>query len=157
MLLGPVSPTGGRPPVKDQMHDVPRQSRNQNPRMDRAALIGDARNDENLIVAQLHVAFLRAHNSIASRGLTMDETRTILRRHYQWIVIKDFLPRICDPWIVNSIVIGGNRGFRKDPDVLFMPFEFSVAGYRFGHSMVRSSYHYNASFPRAGLKDLFTL
>ena len=160
MLLGPVSSTGRRPPGKDQMHDLPRQSRNQNPRMDRAALIGDARNDENLIVAQLHVAFLRAHNSIASQGYTMDETRTILRRHYQWIVIKDFLPRICDPWIVNGILRAGNTFFRPQLDDLFMPLEFSVAAYRFGHSMVRQNYDINLNFRRgtaASLTDLFML
>ena len=33
----------------------------------RAALIGDGRNDENLIVAQLHLAFLRFHNAVVDR------------------------------------------------------------------------------------------
>ena len=159
MVLGFVSrvdPNIATPSGK--ANDLPRRPPRPNDSgNDRAALIGDKRDDENLIIAQLHVAFLRAHNAIVTRGHTFDEARRILRRHYQWIVIKDFLPRICDPWIVNNIVIGGNRVFRTDPDDLFMPFEFSVAGYRFGHSMVRSSYHYNASFPRAGLKDLFTL
>jgi hypothetical protein len=120
-------------------------------------LIGDKRNDENLIIAQLHVAFLRAHNAIAAQGHTFDEVRRILRRHYQWIVTRDFLPRICDPWIVSEILFGGNRVFQPNPDDLFMPFEFSVAAYRFGHSMVRPTYHYNSDFPRAALKDLFTL
>jgi Animal haem peroxidase len=158
MVLGFVSSAdpNGAPPGK--ANDLPRRPPRRNDRSnDRAALIGDKRDDENLIIAQLHVAFLRAHNAIVARGHTFDEARRILRRHYQWIVIKDFLPRICDPWIVNNILTGGNRVFRTDPDDLFMPFEFSVAGYRFGHSMVRSSYHYNASFPRASLKDLFTL
>jgi len=72
-------------------------------------------------------------------------------------VINDFLRRICDPWIVNQILLGGNRFFRPDPDDLFLPFEFSVAAYRFGHSMVRNRYHYNSNFPRATLRDLFRL
>src|SRR5262249_29142249 len=93
----------------------------------------------------------------AAKGHTFDEARRILRRHYQWIVINDFLPRVCDPGIVNGIVFGGNRFFRPDPDDLFMPFEFSVAAYRFGHSMVRAVYHYNSNFPRATLGDLFSL
>lgn len=156
MVLGFVSDDQGQP-LRDKANDLPRKPRSTTDKDNRAALIGDKRNDENLIIAQLHVAFLRAHNAIAARGHTFDEARRILRRHYQWIVIKDFLPRICDPFIVNDILIGGNQFFRPDPDDLFMPFEFSVAAYRFGHSMVRGAYRYNSNFPRATLKDLFTL
>ena len=157
MLLGYVASIDPdqRPPGK--ANDLPRKPRSNQDANDRAALIGDKRDDENLVISQLHVAFLRAHNAIAARNHTFNEARTILRQHYQWIVIKDFLPRICDPWIVNEILIGGNKVFGPDPDDLFMPFEFSVAAYRFGHSMVRNHYHYNANFPRASLTDLFML
>src|SRR5215813_429252 len=157
LLLGCVSSPKDGTPIPNRLNDLPRKPRSSNPEDDRAALIGDKRNDENLIIAQLHVAFLRAHNAIAAKGHTFDEARRILRRHYQWIVINDFLPRVCDPGIVNGIVFGGNRFFRPDPDDLFMPFEFSVAAYRFGHSMVRAVYHYNSNFPRATLGDLFSL
>ncbi|HXI74028.1 MAG TPA: heme peroxidase family protein [Pyrinomonadaceae bacterium] len=157
MVLGYVSSADGKSPPPGKANDLPRKPRSSTDKDDRAALVGDKRNDENLIIAQLHVAFLRAHNAIAARGHTFDEARRILRRHYQWIVIKDFLPRICDPLIVNEIVMGGNKVFRPDPDDLFMPFEFSVAAYRFGHSMVRGEYRYNSNFPRATLKQLFTL
>jgi heme peroxidase len=157
MVLGYVTSQKGNGQRRDKANDLPRKPRNPKAEDDRAALIGDKRDDENLIIAQLHVAFLRAHNAIVSRGHTHDEARRILRRHYQWIVIKDFLPRICDPWIVSNITLGGNKFFRPHPDALFMPFEFSVAAYRFGHSMVRSTYHYNSNFPRATLKDLFGL
>jgi hypothetical protein len=153
MVLGFVSGArGGR------AFDVPRRPRRpQDPANDRAALIGDKRDDENLIIAQLHVAFLRAHNAIVSRGHSFDEARRILRRHYQWIVIKDFLPRVCDPWIVSEILAAGNKVFQPAQDALFMPFEFSVAAYRFGHSMVRNQYAYNATVGNADLMDLFTL
>lgn len=168
LVLGVVSrvtQAGNPPPFepvpgKDLNNDLPRNPPNAEPNSDRAALIGDARNDENLIVAQLHVAFLRAHNAIAAQGHTFDEARKILRRHYQWTVIKDFLPRICGPWIVNSILNGGNRWFRADADELFMPLEFSVAAYRFGHSMVRARYDVNLNFrvgTAATLTDLFEL
>ena len=33
------------------------------PRTDKVALVADGRNDENLIIAQLHTAFLRFHNA----------------------------------------------------------------------------------------------
>lgn len=170
LRVGPVSPAGPpgeerapgfeRVPGKGLNNDLPRRPRNVDSQFDRAALIGDARNDENLIVAQLHVAFLRAHNAIAAQGNTFDDARTILRRHYQWIVIKDFLPRICDPWIVNSILSSGNKWFRPSADDLFMPLEFSVAAYRFGHSMVRPRYDINLNFrsgTAATLADLFQL
>ena len=157
MVLGFVSASKQGDPPPGKANDLPRKPRSTTDKDDRAALIGDKRNDENLVIAQLHVAFLRAHNAIAAQGHTFHEARTLLRQHYQWIVIKDLLPRICDPWIVNDILIGGNQFFRPDPDDLFMPFEFSVAAYRFGHSMVRGAYRYNANFPRASLKELFTL
>jgi hypothetical protein len=158
MKIGAVSPpVFGKVLKPSPMFDLPRQRRNSKDEQDRAALIGDKRNDENLIISQLHVAFLRAHNAIAAKQHTFDEARKILRRHYQWVVIKDFLPRICDPFIVNDILVGGNRVFVTDPDALFMPFEFSVAAYRFGHSMVRNVYRYNSNFPRATLGELFML
>ena len=157
LLLGRVTETGLSVPGKDQFNDLPRRAADTNHKYDRAALIGDERNDENLIIAQLHVAFLRAHNTIAAQGHTFDEARQILRQHYQWIIVKDFLPRICDPWIVNSIINAGNRWFRAEADDLFMPLEFSVAAYRFGHSMVRQRYHVNVNFPAATLADLFEL
>ena len=59
MKIGNVSSTGnnaiplGRPAGKADAHDLPRDARSPDPRMDRAALIGDPRNDENTIVAQL--------------------------------------------------------------------------------------------------------
>ena len=157
MVLGYVTSRKEEGPRWVRANDLPRKPRSPKAEDDRAALIGDKRDDENLIIAQLHVAFLRAHNAIVSRGHTYHEARRILRRHYQWIVLKDFLPRICDPWIVSDIALSGNRVFQPQPDDLFMPFEFSVAAYRFGHSMVRSTYHYNSNFPRATLTDLFRL
>ena len=69
MRIGKVSPSGNRPPQKDDNNDLPRRGRKPgDPELDREALIGDPRNDENLIVAQLHVAFLRAHNRLVNQG-----------------------------------------------------------------------------------------
>ena len=90
MLLGYVASIDPdqRPPGK--ANDLPRKPRSNQDANDRAALIGDKRDDENLVISQLHVAFLRAHNAIAARNHTFNEARTILRQHYQWIVIKGF-------------------------------------------------------------------
>ena len=49
----------GRPDGRD----LPRNA-------DGSAIIGDPRNDENQIIAQIHVAFLRAHNKLIDEGLS---------------------------------------------------------------------------------------
>lgn len=67
------------------------------------ALIGDPRNDENTIVSQLHLTFLKLHNKFvdqvsAEQGLTGEdlfkEAQKLTRWHYQWVVVHDFLERI---------------------------------------------------------------
>src|ERR687893_515469 len=146
-----VSPIGGRPPGKDDFNDLPREGRSSDPERDRAARIGDARNDENTIIAQLHVAFLRAHNQLVEQGQKFGGASRTLRQHYQHIVLHDFLKRIVDPQIVDE-TIGQNRVY--DPtNQSFMPLEFSVAAYRIGHSMVRAAYNFNLNFNLSGDPD----
>ena len=126
---------------------MPRQPRSDVHADDRAALIGDPRNDENLIVAQLQVAFLKAHNRLVDNGHSREEARRILRQHYQHVVIHDFLRnRIADEDIVDDILANGNRWYDALSQPFFMPLEFSVAAYRFGHTMVRSDYDFNLNF-----------
>ena len=165
MRIGRVVPLNGnapptlRPPGKDDFNDLPRKVRSDIPELDRAAKIGDARNDENTIIAQLHVAFLRAHNELVEQGHTFGRASRILRQHYQHIVLHDFLKRIVDRQVVDQI-IQQNRVYLPDPDNVLMPLEFSVAAYRFGHSMVRAAYDFNLNFNRnvipASLDLLFT-
>jgi hypothetical protein len=157
MQLGRVSPSPPRPANKDDFNDLPRTQPSPNPSQDRAARIGDARNDDNLIIAQLHVAFLRAHNALVGRGHNFTAARTLLRQHFQWLVLHDFLPRIADPSVVASILAQGNRVYAPPAQSCFMPFEFSAAAFRFGHSLMRRTYHHNANFTAATLGQLFTL
>jgi hypothetical protein len=108
------------------------------------ALIGDKRNDENLITAQLHLLFLRFHNRVVDRVLdeadvapdaVFDEARRQVRWHYQWIVAHDFLRQILGeppPALEHGLFAGRDRPY--------MPVEFSAAAFRFGHSMVRPDY-----------------
>jgi hypothetical protein len=159
--LGRVSEIGGRPPGKDDFNDLPREGRSVDVVHDRAALIGDPRNDENLIVAQLHLAFLRAHNELVDQGNSFRRARRLLRQHYQHIVLHDFLKkRIADEQIVQDTIENGNRVYDPDDEDFFMPLEFSVAAYRLGHSMVRGNYDFNLNFNRNGqpgtLDFLFT-
>lgn len=127
----------------------------------RRPLIPDPRNDENLAVAQTHLAFIRFHNRVvdelALRGLTgrrlFEAARDQVVRHYQWVLRHDFLPRVVDPAIVDDVFTNGRRFFeaprRGRPPVgphPTMPLEFAVAAYRLGHSMIRSRYQWNRVF-----------
>jgi hypothetical protein len=119
-----------------------------------AALIGDRRNDENLVISQLHLAFMLAHNRLVTEGESFESARQLLRRHYQWIVVNDYLLKIADPEIVSSILEGQLNLFDPPDDATFMPLEFAVAAFRFGHSMIRDVYNYNQFFERAQLFQL---
>ena len=116
-----------------------------------AALIGDRRNDENLMISQLHLAFMLAHNKLVAQGANYERARQTLRRHYQWIVINDFLTRVADPDIVNDVWKGKLALFDPPDDDVFMPLEFAVAAFRFGHTMIRDVYNYNQTFDRVHL------
>lgn len=126
------------------------------------ALIGDHRNDENLVVAQTHLAFLKLHNvvcdMIAGPGKSTEsvflEARRIVTWHYQWMVLHDFIERVTERGIVAKILHQG-RKFYRFKRLPYMPVEFSAAAYRFGHSMVRERYSHNRLFPGATLQQLF--
>lgn len=164
MRLSQVSKApSGTIPTADKDHDLPRRPLIQNPQSeaekeaDRQALIGDPRNDENLIVAQMHVAFIRAHNVLVKRGLSGSAAQTALRRRYQWAVLHDFLPRISEKATFDDVIANGPRFWKPKAEAdLFMPLEHSVAAYRFGHSMIRGNYHHNSTFNPAGFTFFFT-
>lgn len=121
------------------------------------ALIGDERNDENLLVAQTHLLFIKFHNAVvahlratrpdiaASSSALFDEAKRIVTWHYQWIVLFDFVERLTEPGLVNQIRQCGRQfyRFRTTP---YMPVEFAAAAYRLGHSMVREAYSHNRVF-----------
>jgi hypothetical protein len=98
------------------------------------ALTGDPRNDENAIVSQLHLLFARFHNRIADDLVSFEQARELVLRHYHWIVLNDYLPKILgDAWT------GPRKHFRPAGEP-FIPVEFSGAAFRFGHSMVKQEY-----------------
>ncbi len=126
----------------------------------RKANIADSRNDENLIVAQLHLAFLRFHNATVdwvrrhepyyTDQAVFARARELVTWHYQWLVVHDYLATIALPGVVDQIMLEGNQFYEKRNDEVWMPLEFSVAAFRFGHTMVRGAYDYNRNFGRPG-------
>ncbi|GAA0395673.1 myeloperoxidase [Acrocarpospora corrugata] len=129
-----------------------------------SALIPDHRNDENLAVAQLHLTFIRFHNRVVGLlsdagvpgAYLLEKARELVVKHYQWMLVTDHLPRIVNPDVVDDVFINGRRFFEGayqgalPGDTPTMPVEFSVAAYRLGHSMIRSSYEWNSIFNTNG-------
>jgi Animal haem peroxidase len=128
------------------------------------AIIGDPRNDENTIVVQLHSLWQRAHNKImaelaqptATRGpitgkAAFGTAQRQVRWHYQWLVLHDFVRRIVGDKMFHAVYNKGKPDLQfyrpGNARFPFMPVEFSVAAYRFGHSMVRPSYSLSAMVP----------
>jgi hypothetical protein len=146
-------------------YDVPRVGAGSTKNARRAADIPDRRNDENLVVAQTHAAFIRFHNRIVDElggtpsAVLFDKAREMVVKHYQWLLRNDFLPRIVDPSIVDDVFANGRKFFEvstgyhesrpgqvQPGDAPTMPIEFSIAAYRLGHSMVRDTYEWNRFF-----------
>jgi hypothetical protein len=132
------------------------------------ALIGDPRNDENVLISQLHLTMLQLHNQVidhvaATTPLTGDnlfkEAQRVVRWHYQWVVVNDFVRRIVGDAVVDDILrtetfaVGGNGTqititrprfqFYNPSNDAYIPIEFSAGAYRFGHSMIRGRYDIN--------------
>jgi hypothetical protein len=120
------------------------------------AIIGDPRNDENVIVSQLQGMMQRFHNRIATQNpnASFADLQLQVRRHYQWAVVHDFLPKVVQASVLDGVskaIADPNLSFASNPPKLqfyhfdkpIMPVEFSVAAYRMGHSMVRPAYRVN--------------
>jgi hypothetical protein len=140
--------------------DLPRKgAAAADPLQARMAQIPDPRNDENLAVAQTHLAFMRFHNRVCDRlagqgmpsAMLFEKAREQVVKHYQWMLWTDFLPRIVDPAIVDDVFRHGRKIFEVGAiGTPTMPIEFSVAAYRLGHSMIREKYNWNAVFSVGG-------
>ena len=127
------------------------------PRLDRlphTALIGDPRNDDNLVISQLHLVFLKAHNRLVRSDLKFDDAKALLKRRYQNLVIKDFLPRLVHKDDLKA-ADDKRKLYLPAKDDLFIPIEFTAAAFRFGHSMIRSRYEFNKQRVSVPLRQLF--
>lgn len=120
------------------------------------ALIGDPRNDENVLIAQQHLAFVNFHNRVVDylatpegEALTEEDESTLeaaqrlVTWHYQWVVRHDFLPRVCDRHVLGDIEENGRRFFVPPETEPAIPVEFAGAAYRFGHGLIRHEFDIN--------------
>jgi len=157
-ILGPVIDPGPQAPgvdvpnvqaLNNASYDLPRTCFSHG---DATAILGDKRNDENLIVAQLHRTMLHFHNAIcvAFPEKSFLDVRRLVIHHYQRVLLNQFLPLIVGQQAVDD-AMAGLKFYLIGPGELatqpFIPLEFSGAAYRFGHSMVRSKYEFNRVFP----------
>jgi len=136
------------------------------------ALIGDPRNDENIFVGQIQLAMHQLHNRIFDERVYQRDitekgwnrfaaAQRETRYHYQFVVLFDFLKRICDPKIFTfaaDLICNPKKDFPLCYGLdahgkLPMPVEFSTAAYRVGHTMVRDSYALNAEHREVQLFD----
>jgi hypothetical protein len=122
-------------------------------RADNAAIVGDPRNDEHLIISGLHCAFLRFHNRAVDRVreegrlsepmAVFAEARRLTTWHYQWLILHEFLPQVVGQRLVDEVLRRGRRFYKPARGAGFIPVEFQAAAYRMGHSMIRPSYRAN--------------
>jgi hypothetical protein len=147
------------------------------------ALIGDPRNDENLLLNQVHLAFIKFHNRVVDALMTGEITdvfgehfppppptdptplpphasieellnvrtyfdelfakaQQIVRWHYQWIIVHEYLPIVCGQDTVDRVNEQGLQFYAPDGNP-FIPVEFAVAAFRFMHPTIRSDYVIN--------------
>ena len=84
------------------------------------ALIGDPRNDVHLVMNQLHVAMLHLHNGLVDRlradgvaeGDLLERARRAATWHYQWVLLRDFLPRVVGAELADELLAEGPRHYR---------------------------------------------
>ena len=126
------------------------------------ALISDPRNDDNLFVSQLTVAFHLLHNAVVAEVADRQDdlparlqpksdlhrfriARQIAVSAYRRVVRHDLLKQLLAAPVHAHFEAGFEAQVRTptSADDYRMPVEFSHAAFRFGHAMVRPHYRIN--------------
>jgi hypothetical protein len=150
-LYDPNDPAKFRVGFGGLFEDLPRQM-DLDGSSNLTAVIGDPRNDENLMVGGLHAAVLKFHNQVvdyvraqgtADPAAVFLNARLLTTWHYQWIIVHEFLPLFVGQAMVDDILDNGPQFYQPGKGQAFIPVEFQTGTYRFGHSMVRPSYRAN--------------
>ena len=77
---------------------------------DGSAILVERRNDENVIIAQIHLSFLRLHNSLIDQGMSYDEAHQTVVGAYRYVVLNDYLPQIVGQEAVNPALQPASQG-----------------------------------------------
>lgn len=109
------------------------------------AMIPDPRNDENYLVAQMHLLFMKFHNKLIDfykPTISKDKLFAFVKKqvifHYQWLIVNDYLPRTVDNSIIEDLFAGFNFTYKPD-EIPKLPLEFAVAVGRTGHFIMPNS------------------
>ena len=158
--LGNTAPSSDEkiPSTQDDFH-----------RRDGRPVLADDRNDQHLILAQLHIVFLQFHNRTVDylkRGrwaraarpneTIFDTARRLVVWHYQWVIRNEFLKWFVLPEVLVNIEKHGPRFFKpsRGENIPALPIEFTQAAFRFGHSMVQPQYEINQWIGLVRLSEL---
>jgi Animal haem peroxidase len=127
-------------------YDVPRNQQG-------IALVGDPRNDVHLFMNQMQVAFIRFHNRLVDlvreagtpEAAVFDKARHVATWHYQWVILREFLPDLIGPELTDQLLDSGADLYCPGDEEPYIPFEFADGAYRYGHSQIRHRYVVNDS------------
>jgi hypothetical protein len=112
------------------------------------ALIADPRNDENVVLTQLHLGMIRFHNAMVrhlagtgdSGTALFDEAQRRVRWHYQWAIVNDFLPKIVGESQVEAAL---DRDVSREEATAGLPLEVAQGVLRYVYSQLRLQYQIN--------------
>ncbi|MFN3645617.1 MAG: peroxidase family protein [Gemmobacter sp.] len=159
--LGWMRDSAGRPTRQEDIPRIPLGPATgdapDDPRMD--PLLADTRNADNLILSQLAVLFMKAHNRLHdlahARAVAgnahhrllarpFEAARCLLTSSYRRILRHDFLPRLVAP---ETLARAFAPETRPHPSVSL---EAALAVLRFGHALVQPRYDFNAVHAETG-------
>ncbi|MCC2608060.1 peroxidase family protein [Planctobacterium marinum] len=116
-------------------YDIPRDNNG-------TPLLADERNDQNLLISQFTLIWMRYHNHLIQSGKSFEEAKRQTKNVYHYLIKWDFLKKIMfeDLW---SLYFGDETAapaIQLDAANSDIPAAFHSATFRFGHNMVRHFY-----------------
>ena len=130
----------------------------------------EKRNLENVLVMQMQVLFMKFHNvameqcldpafaQLPLTGPRFQRAQQLVCWHYQRLIRQEFLCEVLDGATLRDVQDHGPQ-IRYYQDAIarkgfFLPAEWSLAAFRFGHSMVRNTYSLNCHQEKLPLQEL---